>query len=256
LYYVYNNDIRSVDTIPGKPYPDFLSFSGRDSCWLAGGRDILDSAGWELWTQEIFRTTDGGKTWDKQRDTVQNSHPLHDVKFYDNKFGMASGNKALVLITEDGGENWKEELITFPFVDGSNRSVYHIQIPSRNSAFVVYNYQYIYKWTRPPTSVAEEYKDYNINITPIPATDYIEIQMNNHARQGVVESVTVFDVLGVEVLNTSTSFLRKQESHGNFNEIPNQVGNDSQVIRLDISSLSPGVYFVKIVGKVSKFVKI
>jgi len=95
-------------------------------------------------------------------------------------------------------------------------------------------------------SVEEEANPGNdITISPNPAGDYVEIS-------GVVGEVMVYDVLGVEVF---TSFLRKQESHGS-NEIPNQVGNDSHVIRINISQLSPGVYFVRIGSYFAKFVKI
>jgi len=94
-------------------------------------------------------------------------------------------------------------------------------------------------------------------ITPNPAKNYIEI--NNvilSETKDPVLNVKVFDVLGAEVLNTSTSFLRKQESHGSYDEIPNQVGNDIQSFRIDVSSLSPGVYFVSVGGKMYKFVKL
>jgi len=69
------------------------------------------------------------------------------------------------------------------------------------------------------------------------------------------------------VLSTGTSFLRKQVSseqrslsHGSFNEIPVQVGNDiidsdEGNVRLDISMLAPGVYFVRVGWQVLKFVK-
>lgn len=236
LYFVYNNDMTTIDTIPYKPYPNSLSFSGKDSCWLAGGKDI-DTTSRERWTQEIYRTTDGGYTWETQRDTVQNSLPLNDIKFYDHQFGMATGDKALILITDDGGVNWKEELITNPFIDGSNRTVDHIQIPSRNSAFVLYKYQYIYKWTRPQTSVYEF--DIKYEISPNPATEYIVISFPPPERWsgGVAPVVRVYDVLGAELMTNSIQPMAR--SH-----------------RLNIERLPPGVYFVRIGDKEQMFLKL
>ena len=67
--------------------------------------------------------------------------------------------------------------------------------------------------------------------------------------------VRVFDVLGIEHPVSTMSFLRKQESPVNTDEIPGQAGNDSSIIRLDVSHLPPGVYFVQIGSRVQRFVK-
>jgi len=134
-----------------------------------------------------------------------------------------------------------------------------IQVKNAIIAYNNYNFQKdkhaVYSEDCSLVSVEEETNPYSdITISPNPASDYFEISIPPLEMGS--GSVSVFDVFGIEVLNTSTSFLRKQESHGNFNEIPNQVGNDSQVIRIDISSIPPGVYFVRVGGKVMKFIKI
>jgi len=70
-----------------------------------------------------------------------------------------------------------------------------------------------------------------------------------------IGEVKIYDVLGVEVLNSVMSSLRKQESQRNNNVIPNQVENDSSSFRIDVSALSPGDYFVRIGDAIYKFVK-
>ncbi len=105
-----------------------------------------------------------------------------------------------------------------------------------------------------PTSITNTSKN-RVLLSPNPATDYIEINLNNRNLKDAVERVKVYDVLGNVVLSTGTSFLRKQESTGSFNEIPVQVGNDSQDIRLDVSGLATGIYFVRVGEQMLKFVK-
>ena len=109
---------------------------------------------------------------------------------------------------------------------------------------------------KPTTSVAEEITN-TFTLSPNPATDYIEVAIPTLKRGlgGVAPVVRVYDVLGKEVLNTSMSFLRKQESPVNTDEIPGQAGNDSSIIRLDVSHLPPGVYFVQSGNMVQSFVK-
>ncbi len=113
--------------------------------------------------------------------------------------------------------------------------------------------------------------DNKVLITPNPATDYIEINLAQWTPLSKwstsVSEIKIYDVLGNVVLSTGTSFLRKQVSseqrslsHGSFNEIPVQVGNDiidsdEGNVRLDISMLAPGVYFVRVGWQVLKFVK-
>jgi len=67
--------------------------------------------------------------------------------------------------------------------------------------------------------------------------------------------VRMYYVLGIEHPVSTMSFLRKQESPVNTNEIPGQAGNDSSIIRLDVSHLPPGVYFVQSDSWVQGFVK-
>lgn len=70
-------------------------------------------------------------------------------------------------------------------------------------------------------------------------SDYIDITHSNNTLKGVVESVRVYDVLVIEhLVSYATTLLRK--------------GN----MRLDVSGLAPGVYFVSVGSTVQKFVKI
>ena len=98
-------------------------------------------------------------------------------------------------------------------------------------------------------------------IYPNPASDYITIQLSKGLKPFVTDDspsnkelqlfaegdkVQIFDVLGIEV--------------GQSSLIDNATNNNSQsgmidLLRIDVSHLSPGVYFIRIGNKVEKFVK-
>jgi hypothetical protein len=94
------------------------------------------------------------------------------------------------------------------------------------------------------------------NLYPNPATDYIEIAIDNHTLQDMVgnisgtgsagdidrtlkDAVKVYDVLGVCVA-----------TH------PLTPSREGVTIRLDVSGLAAGVYFVRVGDRMYKFVKI
>ena len=55
----------------------------------------------------ILRTTDGGATWQKIYDDIEQGIPLLDVHFISNNQGMAVGAYGLALKTENGGNTWQ-----------------------------------------------------------------------------------------------------------------------------------------------------
>ena len=85
-------------------------------------------------------------------------------------------------------------------------------------------------------SVNEESQQ-ELSISPNPATDYIEISYPQLMRGPVGVTPRIFDILGVEVLNNS------------------QLSIFNSQLRIYVSGLSPGLYFVKVGDKVKKFIK-
>jgi len=98
-----------------------------------------------------------------------------------------------------------------------------------------------------PVEVEDEnaLKSEKFSISPNPAKDFLEISYSpsiNHRVNPMVDyqDVVIYNVFGEKIPPRLTSSATPQE------------GN----LRIDVSSLSPGVYFVRVGKKVWKFVKI
>jgi hypothetical protein len=109
------------------------------------------------------------------------------------------------------------------------------------------------------TNIGELESNSIFRITPNPANDYITISIPenaNHTLKSVVENgqekVQIFNTLGIEVAQTPSSVIYNSLS----NDAKTTQTGASELLKIDISHLPTGVYFVKIGDKVEKFVKI
>ena len=89
---------------------------------------------------------------------------------------------------------------------------------------------FVAKYNSTPNSVSEESIKNNIYISPNPANDYIEIQ----PLEGF--NILIFNTLGETVLSVEQT--------------------PPSVHRINISNLTPGLYFIKIGDRLEKFVKL
>jgi hypothetical protein len=80
------------------------------------------------------------------------------------------------------------------------------------------------------------YKSNDISISPNPASDYIEINVENRHACSLQENLKIFNSLGECVL-TPLAF------------------GEGTGVRLDLSPLPPGVYFIRIGYENRKFIK-
>jgi hypothetical protein len=95
------------------------------------------------------------------------------------------------------------------------------------------------EWVRLVSSVINQ-KSFSLSISPNPATDYINIKPSEGFEPSEGYKIQIFDILGIEM-----SF-----AGGGVNKVD---GGGS--IRIDISNLPAGVYFIRIGDKVEKFLK-
>lgn len=188
----------------------------------------------------IYKTTDGGFEWVlKYSDPDKVNTNLLDIAFRDNKNGIAVGKWASVLTTSDGGETWVNE--TKANHDTQNaRVVQKITFVGNTPLLSTYS-DGIWRGTY-PVSVIDNQEQTQIAIYPNPASDYIEINLNNEASPIASGKVKIFDVLGIEVGQSSLI----------LND--NQAGMP-KLLRIDISHLTAGMYYIRIRDKVEKFMK-
>jgi hypothetical protein len=73
-------------------------------------------------------------------------------------------------------------------------------------------------------------------VYPNPASDFIEISVGANGRSPLQSEIRFLNIFGQTVL-----------SIGAIHELP---------VRIDVSGLAPGMYFVRIGDKVIKFIKI
>ncbi len=210
--------------------------------WGVGGKQIEASG---VSHDIILHTIDGGRNWEIQLDSMPRKKTgLYCVDFYDRMHGMAIGAWNNVWVTEDGGKNW----IFDPWFDDNYPAAILTNISWLNSqSYIAVTYDNeLFKYTKEPVSVEEqENKSIEFSISPNPASDFIEISIpqNDHTLKGVVEGeIRIFNVFGEEV-STTPPFGHPFELEG-------------EVLKIDVSILPAGVYFVRIGEKVEKFVKI
>lgn len=98
-------------TLVKVPQADSLDF--RDIHAFDKNTAVAMSAGLgETGKARIYRTEDGGKSWNLVYQTTQNGAFLDGIDFWDDQKGICLGDpidgKLFLLTTEDGGKTWKE----------------------------------------------------------------------------------------------------------------------------------------------------
>jgi photosystem II stability/assembly factor-like uncharacterized protein len=196
----------------------------------------------------IKYTSDGGYSWKYQLDTIMGKQPggLFQIKFYDDSNGITIGQWYHMWKTTNAGLNW--------FVDTSYHSEYtggeiswyfnHVSYLTRNSILATdASNGGIYKYFDEPVGIPEtiQFGDNNIIISPNPASDYIEINLERWSPSSVwtPSEIQIYNSLGECVLSPAGGGVCAADGGGN----PISFGKGPG-LRLDISALPPGVYFL------------
>jgi hypothetical protein len=115
---------------------------------------------------------------------------------------------------------------------------------------------FLAKYSPKPSIVQDSEDNKNIILYPNPASDFITISIpenSNHILLGAVENghkkIQIFNTLGLEVAQTPSSVISGNDG-GNLTQT-----GASELLRIDISHLPVGVYFVKFGNNVEKFIK-
>jgi photosystem II stability/assembly factor-like uncharacterized protein len=229
-----------------------------EGLFVSGIHFIDENLGFGLANYHIVKTTDGGISWAEYNDG--NFWILFDIFFVNSNVGFACGSGGAFLKTTDGGESWIDLTQNFGtfmsvyFVDedngymcGDNCSFYQTSNGGHNwtsidylscigygtifftdelTGYIVGEDGRIFKTTNGGLVSAKENvkPESGYSLFPNPANAAITINSAKNAT-GVEVNITVLNCNGMQVM------------HRIFKDLP---------IRLDVSNLASGIYFVRI----------
>ncbi|OGU58174.1 MAG: hypothetical protein A2X64_06930 [Ignavibacteria bacterium GWF2_33_9] len=191
----------------------------------------------------IYRSTDLGRTLKNvMPDSIGTVGFLRVDKEDNIYFSTYSYYTTKIYYSKDNGETWKK--MNLGILD--SMEINDIFFDDNQTAYICTQFDGVFRSDN-FTSLddkAIEVKKVN-SVYPNPAEDYILIDSPSIKRGlgGVSEEIRIYDIFGNEMLTTPSS-LR--------DDTPPKEGN----LRIDVSSLPVGVYFVRIGDMLEKFVKI
>ena len=223
--------------------------SAFNKAWVICGVDSIDLNKFR-YGKGIYLSQDTGKSWKRVGafgSTVFSlaQHPLYP------KFIAAACDRDGVYLSGSFGWSWERFSEGLP-KDSSVRQVAIPAIDSTKEGIIVYAGVFgegLYKSIRIKTSVeTNENLNISIIISPNPAGEYIEITGLNKGLQPLVseQEIKIFNLLGECVLSVAQTFPSVDSG---------QTGM-SDLLRIDVSGLPAGVYFVRLGDWVGRFLKI
>jgi photosystem II stability/assembly factor-like uncharacterized protein len=175
----------------------------------------------------LRKSKDNGKTWEQL--------------IYVSDFGLNGSihitNTGLIFappyFSSDNGLKWIDSKVSGKVESNNNGLILLVQYSSYYGGDPVF-----YKFNS-PNGIEDEYPKNSENlISPNPASDFIEISVGANGRSPLQSEVRIYNVFGQNVSSTRAGL------------------EPAPTIRIDVSGLPPGMYFVMIGDKVGKFVKI
>jgi photosystem II stability/assembly factor-like uncharacterized protein len=166
----------------------------------------------------ILKTINGGIDWISQNSGT--SDRLTDVYFTDLNTGYVIGENGAILATIDGGASWISQR------SGTSNNLHSVFYPDPNTGYAVGDGGTILKNTVSGVGVKEGLNALkSINIYPNPANNEVTIESPLLTAD---TRISIFNTNGKHVIEIQATALKT---------------------RIDISNLSPGVYFVKLQNK-------
>ena len=189
----------------------------------------------------FYKTTDGGLTWNKFYEIIGPGEGYPNLVVADELNLIATNLHAGYVMTTDGGLTWeKSDYFTY---EGVYQAGYHFSDPvfltTKNP--LITTGPKILKYVGKSTSVSNNPPNINsFNIYPNPADNFITMQFQHtdDLETAEYQKVQIFDILGIEIKNLTPSL---------------SINVDG--VRIDVSHLPAGVYFIRIGDKLEKFVK-
>ncbi len=227
-------------TTESAPYLSRVFFLSDSIAWGIGYRPAGIG---DLDYHIIYHTTDGGKTWSKQLDTFRMEFGLQDIKFRDERVGIAVGQFNVVYQTTDGGASWihskmpaiedgaptmtacytKDAVLVGTFLGNIYRKPYIDSVTTVED--IVYA-----DWSRGTVGL-----DSGLKLFPQPAANALFVSGEDEAGYDAVKPVEH----DFEIMTMESVVISKGRSSG----------------RIDIEAISPGVYVLRYGSRARVFVK-
>ncbi|MBM2813894.1 MAG: hypothetical protein HW421_656 [Ignavibacteria bacterium] len=221
-------------------YNDFIYTSNYGETWKLIPRNIyetgtfnklvvLDSYIIYAMKEGVYRSSDEGSTWESYYEGLYRESRNYLLRNSKDELFLNQTNSILKSI--DSGKSW------FYIYDNNDLSVGNFNfftLNQINRLFLVNTSGMIF-YSVEPLSVDNPENDNQQFLSPNPANDYIDICLNKGACSLVpICEIRIFNVLGECVMAKQTT---------------------SNVQRVDISQLQPGMYFVRVGERTEKFIK-
>ena len=180
----------------------------------------------------LYISKDFGETWTINETPFEQGDYKYFLSPNRTLFASKVGYKELgVFTSNDLGKTF----IPFP-IDLDSKNITDIAFGPDSTIWFGTDSGSVYYSEKPEfSSVRESQIETGINISPNPATDFIEI---SKPPEGSSNTVRIFNVFGEIVKN------------------PTQTLPEGEDLRIDVSGLPSGMYFVRVGEKVGKFVKL
>ena len=202
------------------------------------------------WRNTIYRSTDGGDSWVDLSDGFPDDCTITCISSPDIENRIIAGSYYNgYFVSNNNGDSWQHFDAKLPDTGGMIQPEEFMSLAyDYQGTMYAATYSGVYKWDAITSVEKSGIEHSNTIIFPNPSSDFITITLSNKGLQPFVTSnkVQIFDVLGIEV--------------GQSSLIDNSAHNNSQsgmidLLRIDVSHLPSGVYFIRIGNKVEKFVK-
>ncbi|MBX3043854.1 MAG: T9SS type A sorting domain-containing protein [Candidatus Kapabacteria bacterium] len=231
-----------------KQYIKDFEVSPTGNIITVGSKERLDTEVGVKYYEWIAKSTDNGKTWfDILSDSTITSAQLENIQIRNN-----------LIITHNSFHTYYsyndfEDINIIRSALNHDLFIKDIYIEDEKTIYVSsINEGLIGKFNFLNTSIKDKINS-DLMIFPNPASDFITIQLSNKGLQpfAAVDKVQIFDMLGLEVAQTPSS----------VNNMKNTQTGASELLRIDLSHLPAGVYFIRIncsngaCSIVEKFVK-
>jgi photosystem II stability/assembly factor-like uncharacterized protein len=148
--------------------------------------NLLKPLQFEIDSASIYKTYDGGKTWDIVFKGDRYFKEAYLIHYYSNNLIAVTGRGNRLYISSDKGENWYNISDTNDIA----ATIYPLCIASENVIYFI-SHDKLYKWVDGKTSVVELPKIIEFKIYPNPVQDYLQINppQSPFGKAGLVHSV-------------------------------------------------------------------